>query len=173
MYIISLGCIIYTYCKLILKSPSGRISKSIVLYCGLPASKKIEWTDPQSPFRVSEIPFPFPFELLPFRLRMVRFRCNSFVETTCIPKRKLQEHITRIPPLRGIPDIGLILKYVLKCVMRLISCVSEVQLKHFQFTLSGSACDQFERLQRKLTRNGSLLQERNLVRLSFTGDRGA
>ena len=55
----------------------------------------------------------------------------------------------------------------------MISCVSEVQLEHFQFTLSGSACDQFERLQRKLTRKGSLLQERNLVRLSFTEDRGA
>ena len=104
---------------------------------------------------------------------MVRFRCNSFVETTCIPKRKLQEHITRIPPLRGIPGIGLILKYVLKYVMRMLSCVSEVQLEHFQFTLCGSACDQCERLQRKLTRNGSLLQERNLVRLSFTEDRGA
>ena len=37
MYIISLSCIIYTYCKLILKSPSGRINKKvlycIVLYC--------------------------------------------------------------------------------------------------------------------------------------------
>ena len=32
MYIISLSCIIYTYCKLILKSPSGRINKK-VLYC--------------------------------------------------------------------------------------------------------------------------------------------
>ena len=32
MYIISFGCIIYTYCKLILKSPSGRINKK-VLYC--------------------------------------------------------------------------------------------------------------------------------------------
>ena len=32
MYIISFSCIIYTYCKLILKSPSGRINKSIVLY---------------------------------------------------------------------------------------------------------------------------------------------
>ena len=32
MYIISLSCIIYTYCKLILKSPSGRINKGIVLY---------------------------------------------------------------------------------------------------------------------------------------------
>ena len=104
---------------------------------------------------------------------MARVRCNSFVETTCIPKRKLQEHITRIPPLRGIPDIGLILKYVLKCVMRLTSYVSEVQLKHFQFTLSGSACGQFERLQRKLTRNRNLLQEINLFRLSFTEDRGA
>ena len=80
---------------------------------------------------------------------MARVRCNSFVETTCIPKRKLQEHITRIPPLRGIPDIGLILKYVLKYVTRMISCVSEVQLKHFQFTLSWSACDQFERLKKK------------------------
>ena len=33
MYIISLSCIIYTYCKLILKSPSGRINKGIALYC--------------------------------------------------------------------------------------------------------------------------------------------
>ena len=33
MYIISFSCIIYTYCKLILKSPSGRINKSIALYC--------------------------------------------------------------------------------------------------------------------------------------------
>ena len=33
MYIISFSYIIYTYCKLILKSPSGRINKSIVLYC--------------------------------------------------------------------------------------------------------------------------------------------
>ena len=32
MYIISLSCIIYTYCKSILKSPSGRINKK-VLYC--------------------------------------------------------------------------------------------------------------------------------------------
>ena len=32
MYIISLSCIIYKYCKLILKSPSGRINKK-VLYC--------------------------------------------------------------------------------------------------------------------------------------------
>ena len=32
MYIISLSCIIYTYCKLILKSPSRRINKK-VLYC--------------------------------------------------------------------------------------------------------------------------------------------
>ena len=33
MYIISLSCIMYTYCNLILKSPSGRINKkSIVLY---------------------------------------------------------------------------------------------------------------------------------------------
>ena len=146
MYIISLSCIIYTHCKLIPKSPSGRINKSIVLYWALPAFKKIEWTGPQSPFRVSEIPFPFPFELLPFRLRMARFRCNSFVETTCIPKGKLQEHITRIPPLRGIPDIGLILKYVLKYVMRMISCVSEVQLSIFnlhclgQFVISLNVC---------------------------------
>ena len=32
MYIISLSCIIYTYCTLILKSPSRRINKK-VLYC--------------------------------------------------------------------------------------------------------------------------------------------
>ena len=32
MHIISLSCIIYTYCKLILKNPSGRINKK-VLYC--------------------------------------------------------------------------------------------------------------------------------------------
>ena len=40
MYLISLSCIIYTYCKLILKSPSGRINKKvlycIVLYCIAP-----------------------------------------------------------------------------------------------------------------------------------------
>ena len=35
MYTISFSCIIYTYCKLILKSPSGRINKIIVLYCTL------------------------------------------------------------------------------------------------------------------------------------------
>ena len=82
-----------------------------------PASKKIVWTGPQSPFCASEIPFPFPFELLPFRPRMVRFRCNSFVETTCIPKRKLQEHIRRIPPWRGVPDIGLIIHHaVIPCI---------------------------------------------------------
>ena len=32
MYLVSLSFIIYTYCKLILKSPSGRINKKI-LYC--------------------------------------------------------------------------------------------------------------------------------------------
>ena len=34
MYIISLSCIIYTYCKLILKSPRGELIKKycIVLY---------------------------------------------------------------------------------------------------------------------------------------------
>ena len=44
MYIISLSCIIYTYCKLILKSPSGRINKSIVLYCivsSCPGKRKV------------------------------------------------------------------------------------------------------------------------------------
>ena len=35
MYIISLSCIIYTYCKLILKSPSRRINEK-VLYCNIP-----------------------------------------------------------------------------------------------------------------------------------------
>ena len=30
MYIISLSCIIYKYCKLILKSPSGRINKKVI-----------------------------------------------------------------------------------------------------------------------------------------------
>ena len=33
MYIISLSCIIYTYCKLILKSPSGRINQKVLSYC--------------------------------------------------------------------------------------------------------------------------------------------
>ena len=32
MYIINLSCIIYKYCKLILKSASGKINKK-VLYC--------------------------------------------------------------------------------------------------------------------------------------------
>ena len=38
MYIISLSCIIYTYCKLILKSPSGELIKKycIVLYLARP-----------------------------------------------------------------------------------------------------------------------------------------
>ena len=58
-----------------------------------------EWTGSQSTFCASEIPFPFLFEPLPLRLRMTRFRWNSFVETNCIPKTKLQEHVTRIPPL--------------------------------------------------------------------------
>ena len=55
---------------------------------------------------------------------MARFRCNSFVETTCIPKRKLQEHITRIPPRGGrggggVPDIGLIIR------LAVVPCISE------------------------------------------------
>ena len=108
---------------------------------------------------------------------MVRFRCNSFVETTCIPKRKLQQHIRRIPPWRGVPDIGLIIRHaVIPCIPEeeaLLTVMGSYVIHEFQFTLSGSAHDQFERLQRKLTRNRSLLQEINLFRLSFTEDRGA
>ena len=36
---------------------------------------------------------------------MARVRCNSFVETTCIPKTKLQEHVL------STPDIGLIIRH--------------------------------------------------------------
>ena len=50
---------------------------------------------------------------------MASFRYNSFVETTCIPKRKLQEHITRIPPRRRVPGIGLIIR------LAVVPCISE------------------------------------------------
>ena len=71
--------------------------------------------------------FPFPFlsnSCHSGYVRRVSAVILSFVETTCTPKRKLQEHITRIPSRRGVPDI--VLRWFLAFLKR----------KHFQFTLA-------------------------------------